>query len=127
MKLTMLILSLALSGCAAPINLKAVQEYAPVYDGQVKGDYSALARCVAEKMQSDGRWQIQGLLYDVRVYPDVKESEVHAYAHNRYAGASYRMMLALKQASPDTVNAVLKGKETAPSVALEALQSCSAV
>jgi hypothetical protein len=117
---------LILAGCAAPVNLKAVKEYEPIYRGQVKGNYSALARCVADMMQSDERWQIQGLLYDVRVYPDIQKSEVHAYAHNRYAGASYRMLLSLKQSGPDTVDAAIKGKDYAPSIAQDTLLSCSA-
>jgi hypothetical protein len=118
--------AIALSGCASPLNLKGVKDYEPIYQGQVTGSYSVLARCVVDTMQGDGRWQIQGLLYDVRLYPDAKESEVHAYAMNSMAGASYRMLMQLKQSDSDSVSATIKGKDYAPSIAKDALLSCSA-
>lgn len=121
MKLLMITAALVLSGCA---NLTEVEEQETLLAGEIKGDYSALARCVAAKMQTDKRQNINALQYSVRVYPDTNKSEVlGTYANNT---ASYAFHLELKKAGPNVSDVLLKGLKYEGVEALKALQVCSA-
>lgn len=123
MKLLMITAALVLSGCA---NLKEAKEQETLFVGEIKGDYAALARCVAAKMQTDKRQNINTLQYTVRVYPDANRSEVlGTYANNTYYGASYAFDLQLKKAVPNASDVLLKGRKYEGVEALKALQICS--
>jgi len=74
--------SCLLSACAA-IGLK---EKTQTYGGKFPGNHSALARCIVDRLQSDSRWLIIGLQYEVWTYPDVEASELYAYSLNEVPG-----------------------------------------
>ncbi|SFO27433.1 hypothetical protein SAMN05216332_109104 [Nitrosospira briensis] len=64
-----------LSACAV-IGLK---EKTGTHGAKFTGDHAALARCVTGKLQTDSRWMIRALQYDVRRYPDLGATEIYAY------------------------------------------------
>lgn len=124
MKRLMITGALVLSGCANFTEVKEERE--TLFAGEVKGDYSALARCVAAKMQTDERRDISALQYSVRVYPDIGKSEVlGTYANNKYQGAAYAFHLELKKAAPNVSDALLKGGKYEGVEALKTLNACS--
>ncbi len=64
-----------LSACAG-VGLKEKTE---THGAKFTGDHAALARCVTGKLQSDSRWMIRALQYDVRRYPGLEATEIYAY------------------------------------------------
>lgn len=122
MKIMALTLALILSGCVTDLT----DQHEPVFSGEIKGNYSALAHCVADTMEADKRWSIRALQYDVRVYPDIERSEIKAYAHGgMWSGVFYAFYLELNQTAPNVSNAILKGLKYEGGEALKALQGCA--
>lgn len=76
------ILALLLSGCAAI----GIKEKTQSYGAKFTGEHSALARCVVTQLQSDSRWLIRELGYDVRSYADIQATEIYAYPFNSLPG-----------------------------------------
>lgn len=118
----LILLSGFLTGC---VSLADVKKSPPKFQGEVKGNYSYLARCMSKSMQDDSRWTINTLQYNVNVYPDNKTSEVLAYANGAYTGTIYAFELVLKQKNNQKVYAILKGNEYETGVAWQALQQCA--
>ena len=111
-----------LYGCTS---LEDIKSRPPYFEGQLQGNYSQVARCVADNMQRDSRWTISALQYNVRVYPDIETSEIQSYASGAYTGAIYSFVLTLEQINKETLQAVLKGKKYESGVALENLIMCT--
>jgi hypothetical protein len=111
-----------LSGCVSDLT----ELHEPVFSGEIKGNYSALARCVVDTMETHKKWSITSLQYDVRVYPDIKRSGIKAYAHGgMWSGVFYAFYLELNQTTPNVSNATLKGLKYEGDEALKALQGCA--
>lgn len=113
--------SLLIIGCTS---LGDIKNSNPIYNGKFKGNYSYLARCVSKTMQQDDRWTIKALQYNVNVYPDIKTSEIQAYASGAYTGAIYAFEMIIKQKNTDTVIVELKGSKYEGGVAWSALNKC---
>lgn len=89
------ILALLLSGCAG-IDMK---DQTRTYGAKFTGNHAALARCVVDSMQSDSRWIITELQYDIRRYPDIEATEIYAYPLGLLPGTYARN----SPANPDAV------------------------
>ena len=111
-----------LSGCA---NLGDIKSRSPYFEGEIKGNYSRVARCVIDNMQRDSRWTISSLQYNVIVYPDIETSEIQSYVDTGITGVIYGFVLTLEQINEETLWAVLKGKKYESKVALENLIMCT--
>ncbi len=121
-KITVFTLALMLSGCVNDLT----ELHEPLFSSEIKGNYSALARCVADTMEANKRWSIRALQYDVRVYPDIEKSEIKACAHGgMWSGVFYAFYLELNQTAPNVSNATLKGLKYEGGEALIALQGCA--
>lgn len=81
------ILALLLSACAG---LGGVKDKTQHYGAKFTGSHAALARCVVNSLQSDSRWVIKGLQYDVRRYPDIEATEIYAYPQGSLPGTYAR-------------------------------------
>lgn len=99
------ILALLLSACAG----LGVKEKTQTHGAKFTGEHSALARCVITKLQSDSRWLIRELGYDVRQYPDVRATEIYAYPFSALPGTYARN-------SPTNPDAVVSYGPPAPKV-----------
>ena len=80
------ILALLLSGCAAI----GIKEKTRSYGGKFAGEHSALAHCVMTQLQSDSRWLIRELGYDVRGYAGLQATEIYAYPFSSLPGVYAR-------------------------------------
>jgi len=109
-------------GCATVADIKNAT---PKFQGEFQGNYSQVARCVADSMQRDKRWTINSLQYNVRVYPDIKTSEIQSYASGAYTGAIYAFVMTAKQVSDNTLKVIIKGNKYEGGVAWEALTRCA--
>ncbi|SFK28030.1 hypothetical protein SAMN05216302_100376 [Nitrosomonas aestuarii] len=69
------ILTASLAACAA-INSK---DKPLRYEETVSGGHTALAYCVADKLNADVRWLMQLYHYIFRIYPDIETSQIYAY------------------------------------------------
>lgn len=65
------------------------------------GTHAALARCVVDALQSDNRWIVRALQYEVRRYPEIETTEIHAYPPGVLPGLYART-------SPDNPDAVIR-------------------
>lgn len=72
----LLVSSCLLSACAT-IGLK---EKTQTYGAKFTGNHSALARCIVDRLQSDSRWLISALQYEVWTYPDTEATEIYGYS-----------------------------------------------
>ena len=107
MKLMTLVIVLILSGCAIGSKQIKSQHFTFKYSGEVKGNYAATARCVIKTMESHEGLTISSLDYNLRVYPDIKKSEIHTIdAHN----APY-LDMAFNTTSNDTLYVTIEGWE----------------
>lgn len=112
---------LILSGCAVGVKDIKRQYFTFKYSGEIKGNYSAAARCVIKDMESHEGLAISSLDYNLRVYPDIKESEIRALdAHN---GPHLDMLF--NTTSDDTLDVTINGMEHVGPEALKALQRCA--
>ncbi|SCY58781.1 hypothetical protein SAMN05216420_10993 [Nitrosospira sp. Nl5] len=80
------ILALLLSACSG----LGIKEKMQTHGAKFTGEHSALARCVVTKLQSDSRWLIRELGYDVRQYPDIQATEIYAYPFTSLPGTYAR-------------------------------------
>ncbi|PTQ82096.1 hypothetical protein C8R21_10676 [Nitrosospira multiformis] len=71
------------------------------HGGKVSGNLPALARCTVDKLQSDSRWMIRSLQYQVFSYPDIAAMEIYAYPEGALAGTYARN-------SPSNPDAVIR-------------------
>lgn len=78
--------SCLLSACAS-IGLKEKTE---TYGAKFTGNHITLSRCVLNSLQSDSRWLIRGLQYDVRQYPGIAATEIYAYPSGSLPGTYAR-------------------------------------
>ncbi len=94
-----------LSACAA-LGLK---EKTQTYGAKFTGNHVVLARCVINSLQSDSRWVIRGLQYDVRRYPNIQATEIYAYPSGALPGTFART-------SPTNPDAVIPFGPPAPTI-----------
>lgn len=123
MKIVLLLLSGILSGC---VSMADVKKKAPVYDAPIKGHYSALARCVADKMQTHESWGIRAAQYNVRVYPDIHRAEVQSSASSGVTGTIYGFLLELTRIDDSNTHATLRGVLADVVEAKKVLEICGA-
>lgn len=97
--------ALLLTGCAA-LGLKETRQ---TYGAKFTGTHTVLARCVLNELQSDSRWLIRGLQYDVRTYGDMEATEIYAYPRDSLPGTYPRN-------SPENPDAVLSYNAPQPKV-----------
>ena len=98
-----LVSSCLLSACAT-IGLK---EKTQSYGAKFTGTHAALAWCVVDSLQSDSRWVIRGLQYDVRRYPNIQATEIYAYPSGSLPGTFARN-------SPSNPDAVISYRPPVP-------------
>lgn len=122
MKSATILVALSLSGC---VSMADVKERAPLVNEEVKGNYSALARCVADSMQTHERWGIRAAQYNVRIYPDIERAEVQSSASSGLTGTIYGFLLELRKIDQDNSHATLRGIYDDVNEAKKTLQSCS--
>ncbi len=101
-----------------------IKKQMPVMDKVVIGDYANIARCVVSGMESDSRWTVNSLNYDIRVYADNKTSEIIASASSSYTGQITAFRLFSKQIDKNSVHVDLRGGKADAKNALEYLNSC---
>ncbi|PSJ17687.1 hypothetical protein [Nitrosomonas supralitoralis] len=65
-----------ISACA---NLIDSNTKSLLFEEQLFGEHAALASCVTNKLQSDGRTLLRPLQFRNRRYSDIEASEIHAY------------------------------------------------
>ena len=112
---------LILSGCAVGAKQIKSQYYTFKYSGEIKGNYSATARCVIKAMGSHDGLAISSLDYNLRIYPDIKKSEIHAIdAHN-----APHLDMVFNATSNGTLDVTIEGWEHIGPEALKALQVCA--
>jgi hypothetical protein len=92
------VLSACLLGACASLGLK---EQSFTHGGKFGGNHMALARCTVDKLQSDSRWMIRTLQYQVFSYPDIAAMEIYAYPEGALAGTYARN-------SPSNPDAVIR-------------------
>ena len=97
--------ALLLTGCAA-LGLKETRQ---TYGAKFTGTHVVLARCVLNELQSDSRWLIRGLQYDVRTYRDMEATEIYAYPRDSLPGTYARN-------SPENPDAVISYSVPQPKV-----------
>ncbi len=90
-----MILALLLSGCVGV----DIEDQTRTYGTKFTGNHAALARCVVDSLQSDSRWIISELQYDIRRYPDIEATEIFAYPLGLLPGTYARN----SPANPDAV------------------------
>jgi len=122
MKIMVFTLALILSGCVTIGGMKKNAD--TIFSGEIKGNYSALARCVSDTMEVDNRWTIRTLQYYIRVYPDIERSEVEARI-DTIGGPVFIFHMELNQTAPGVSSILLKGSEYEGGEALKALQGCA--
>jgi hypothetical protein len=77
------------------------EESSFTHGGKVSGKLTALARCTVDQLQSDSRWMIRTLQYQVFSYPDIAAMEIYAYPEGKLAGTYARN-------SPSNPDAVIR-------------------
>ncbi len=98
--ITVLVFSLGGTLLAACAGL-GWEESAFTHGGKVSGNLAALARCTVDQLQSDSRWIIRTLQYQVFSYPDIAAMEIYAYPEGALAGTYARN-------SPSNPDAVIR-------------------
>ena len=63
-----------------------IKEKSQAYAAKFTGNRASLARCVINDLQTDSRWLIRGLQYEVRSYQDVQATEIYAYPSGALPG-----------------------------------------
>ena len=127
-KLTALLLLGLLVGCVTAVTDKSLantKKLEPLFSGEIKGDYSFLARCVADKMETHKNRDFNALDYKVRVYPDIEKSEVHGYGRVTHYGSLYAFHMEIKKITKNVSNATIRGAKYEGGEALRILNLCS--
>lgn len=81
------LLSACLLSACSGIGLK---EKSQTYAAKFTGTRASLARCVINELQTDSRWLIRGLQYEVRSYHDIEATEIYAYSSGSLPGTYAR-------------------------------------
>jgi hypothetical protein len=81
------LLSACLLSACSGIGLK---EKSQTYAAKFTGNRASLARCVINELQTDSRWLIRGLQYEVRSYQDIEATEIYAYPYGALPGTYAR-------------------------------------
>lgn len=97
--LASLMVACLLAGCAAI----GLQEKIGARGAKFSGTHDALARCILRGLESDSRWVIRALQYEVRTYPEISLTEIYAYAQGVLPGTYARN-------SPENPDAVIARK-----------------
>ncbi len=107
------LVGLALCIISACANLVDSNTRPEQFEEQLAGEHAALASCVTNKLQSDGRSYLRPLQFRSRQYPDIEASEIHAYdtRYQQNAIATY---------SPSNPDAIFIYAHTEPQI-----QSCT--
>ncbi len=91
MKKRIAILALLLSACllssCAGIGL---EEKSQTYAAKFTANRASLVSCVTNELQTDSRWLIRGLQYEVRNYLDIGATEIYAYPYGALPGTYAR-------------------------------------
>jgi len=119
--IVMAVLLPLLVGC---VSVGDIKDQSPVMNKVVIGNYADIARCVVSGMESDSRWAVNALNYDIRVYSDNKTSEVIASASSGYTGKMNAFRLFSRQIDENNVHVDLRGLKYDTENALEYLKSC---
>jgi hypothetical protein len=67
-----------------------LNEKTQTYAAKFTGNRASLARCVINELQTDSRWLIRGLQYEVRSYRDIEATEIYAYPSGALPGTYAR-------------------------------------
>jgi hypothetical protein len=81
------LLSACLLSACSGIGLK---EKSQTYAAKFTGTRASLARCVINELQTDSRWLIRGLQYEIRSYQDIEATEIYAYPYGALPGTYAR-------------------------------------
>jgi hypothetical protein len=106
MKKFIVISAIVLSACMSAGGSK---EKPLLYEDNLVGNHSNLARCVVDRLQADSRWPIRMLRFSNRMYPEVNTSGVYAYDIRLLPGTYARN-------SPTNPDAVLEYSDPYPEV-----------
>jgi hypothetical protein len=120
-KIIILLASLFMIGC---VSVGDIKKESPVMNKVVTGNYADISRCVVSGMESDSRWTVSSLNYDIRVYSDNKTSEVIASASSGFTGKMTAFRLSTKQINQKSAHVDLRGLRYDTENALEYLKSC---
>jgi len=126
-KIIVFVLALMLSGCASDdFSLAGRKKLEPMFAGEIKGNYSALARCVVDAMEAHEKWSINALQHNVRIYPDIGKAEIQTYVHGgAWPGVFYVIYLELNKTAPNVSRGIVKGTKYEGGEAIKALQECA--
>ncbi|WP_394809127.1 hypothetical protein [Nitrosomonas sp.] len=112
-----LIMLLTVFFIVACANLSGSKEKAQLFEENFVGEHSALASCVANKLQSDGRSFMHVLQFRNRQYPDMQASEIHAYdtrylhnVYSTYAPSNPDAILIYGNPVPEILSAAQRGE-----------------
>ncbi|HNJ37768.1 MAG: hypothetical protein E6Q61_08835 [Nitrosomonas sp.] len=72
---SIIVLALFLVSCA----MTAPKEKPKIFEDQLAGSYSNLARCTIAKLRAEGNWALRSLQFNLKHYKDIEASEVFAY------------------------------------------------
>lgn len=117
------VIAFILAGCVSTTQFRK-DAFDYEYIGQFKGNYSAVARCVIDSLEKHENWNIGALDQQVRVYPDIKRSEVHAVVNSGLPRLPVFDMV-INTESPNNLNVTIKGMPFEGGEALKALQECT--
>lgn len=89
------VLALFLVACASTTS----KETPKIFEDQLAGNYSNLARCTIAKLRAEGNWALRSLQFNLKHYTDVEASEIFAYDIRSLPGVFARN----SPANPDAV------------------------
>ena len=92
-----LVLALALF-LVACVNT-ASKEKPKIFEDQLAGSHSNLARCTIAKLRAEGNWALRSLQFNLKHYTDIEASEIFAYDIRSLPGVFARN----SPANPDAV------------------------
>ncbi len=72
---SIIVLALFLVACATT----APKEKPKIFEDQLAGSYSKVARCTIAKLRAEGNWALRSLQFNLKHYKDIEASEVFAY------------------------------------------------
>ena len=121
--LTLSLLTLLLCSCMSAGNLKKNAQFSKA--GEAKGNHSALANCIIDRMESSEDTGLNRLNYEVRAYPDIKKTEVNVRGDHAY-GSFYGLNIKLNQIKPEiTSYEIISFFEFEGKEAVKALNACA--
>ncbi len=84
------------------------KEDTPRYDGEFRGNNSALARCTVSQLENNEKFLIRTMNYEVRSYPDIETFELTGTQVTTTIIAEH-FRLTLRQESTESVRAEVVG------------------